>query len=434
MAGALSKNASRGFGFWGTVAAVMVALKMKDRWDEYRAVPSEDGLGPVALRSPMPVRVNGEEMGVSGDGFLDTEIPRAKRLRKQANDCCVCCGMRCGLFFGIVCLMVVVWQIIDLVLLAVKPYPTGLEGMPKFSTSLGCTNAQYLYNSTQTTILVPISAEQLEHELSIAGGAVGTVTIVQGDPGLTEVKYELTIRTDEQSLLNDVVLAYPTLDVMEDDTSSSRLLLTTPVVPIRSGYCMRYDVTLYLPPNLRKMNLQARSAAQIKFDRESNFDLESLFVITHSTDDNSMVLPHSDDAGWLVGNVPIVSKTTLTTQRGDAVLNVHVHPTASSAEPPLLAELLTTTGAGRSDVFYENDKGHPHRRITSAHRSSRNGDVYLYYAQAEFSGLVDLSAKSYSAKNLQGGIRPGGPLPWVGDKDGEDRVVVNSGGWVGMYF
>ncbi|KAH9944708.1 hypothetical protein B0H21DRAFT_746131 [Amylocystis lapponica] len=428
MTSALSKNASRGFGFWGTVAAVMAALKMKDRWDEYRAVPSEeDGLGPVALRSPMPVRVNGEEMGVSGDGFLDTEIPGAKPRRQRA-DCCMCCGMRCGLFwkaFGIVCLMVFVWQIIKVVLWAVKPSPTGLEGMPEFSTSLGCANAQYLYNSTQTTVLVPISAEQLEHELSIAGGAVGTVTIVQGDPGLTEVKYELTIRTDEQSLLNDVVLAYPTLDDMEDDTSSSRLLLTTPAVPIRSGHCMRYDVTLYLPPNLRKMNLQARSAAQIKFDRD-------------------MVLPHSGvhadtlmlemTRGWLVGNVPIVSKTTLTTQRGDAVLNVHVHPTSSGAEPPLLAELQTTTGAGRSDVFYENDKGHPHRRITSAHRSSRNGDVYLYYAQAEFSGLVDLSAKSYSAKNLQGGIRPGGPLPWVGDKEGEDRVVVNSGGWVGMYF
>ena len=109
-----------------------------------------------------------------------------------------------------------------------------------------------------------------------------------------------------------------------------------------------------------------------------------------------------------------------------------------SVEPPTLAKFQTTTGDGRSDIFYVSDHGSPHRTIEAHHRSSRNGDLYLTYKDAEFSGQVSLEAKSYTAYGLQGSVN--GPNkdiepPWHGDKNGQDRLTIQSkNGWVGLYF
>ena len=106
---------SRGMGFWGMVGAVMVALKLKERYDdcEYHfhfSAPSsnkltggfrprednslpgdEEGLGhgPVALRTP-----NMDEDAPDGASLLDTQLPNTRPKRQRKADCCVCCGMR----------------------------------------------------------------------------------------------------------------------------------------------------------------------------------------------------------------------------------------------------------------------------------------------------------------------------------------------------
>ncbi|OSX66596.1 hypothetical protein POSPLADRAFT_1038669 [Postia placenta MAD-698-R-SB12] len=438
MVGRRNNPPSQGLKFFGMVGAVMAGLKLKEHLDEYRRVPNEeDGLGPVALHSPI------DEEGMA---TLDTEIPATRSTRKK-TDCCMCCGMRCGLFwkaFGIVCLLLVGWNAIKLVIWMVTPSPTGLEGMPKYSTSLGCENAPYLYQDSKMSYSVPVGTNGADHTLDITGAAVGTVVVAQGDADSTEIKYDITLRTDDASLLEHVTLRYPTADDIEQGLSSSRMHLTTP--KYGASKCMRYDMTVYLPPTAKKLDVQTRGASQLKFDTESNFDLDALSVSMISLDENNMLLPHKGvhagsltfemTRGWLVGDVAIVDKTTLTTQRGDAVMNVHVHPAPSTAEPPATARLQTTTGAGRSDVFYVSHPGHPHRPISSVHRSSKKGDLYLTYKEAEFKGTVNLKAKSYSAKGLQGTVRPEGEgLPWVGDKDGSDSLEVNSpSGWVGLYF
>lgn len=106
-----AQRPSRGVTFFGMVAGMMAALKLKEKWDECgshlaahrlpsrkltrfvvgldRQLPTEpDGeTGPLALHSP------------SREGAtlptLDTEIPAtsARRTRKKA-DCCMCCGLR----------------------------------------------------------------------------------------------------------------------------------------------------------------------------------------------------------------------------------------------------------------------------------------------------------------------------------------------------
>ncbi|OCH89004.1 hypothetical protein OBBRIDRAFT_757143 [Obba rivulosa] len=442
MPGGLSEQAKKSLTFWGMVGAVMTALKLKDRWDDYRAVPSEeDGHGPVALRTA----TDDEGLEAAMHEVLDTEIPSARPRRKKA-DCCVCCGLRCGIFwkaFGIVCLIFIVWQGIKFAFWLMTPTPTGLEGMPEFSTSLNCQNAPFIYNSTTTTYMVPLGSATLDHSADFRGKAVGTIIVAQGAPDATELKYEMTLRTDDQSLFSNVVVDYPSVEDVSSGMESRFLLSTSNWV---SSACMRYDLTLYIPPNIKEMHLQTHSVSQVKFDTDSNFDLEKLSVIMFSNNENNMLLPHTGVhagdlrlemfGGWMVGDVAIVDKTALVTQQGGAAMNARVHPVPSSTEPPAAADLETTTGNGRSDVFYENHPGHPHRTISSVHRSSLNGDLYLTYKNADFNGLIDLTAPSWSARGMQGSAnKVTGELPWAGNKDGGDSIVAFSPkGWIGLYF
>ena len=130
----------------------------------------------------------------------------------------------------------------------------------------------------------------------------------------------------------------------------------------------------------------------------------------------------------------VVDEAELITQRGDGHLHVRVHPAPSSAEPPAPVKLLTSTGAGRTDVFFVNHPGFPHRPIDATHHSSMNGELYLTYSDAWFNGTVDLTAKSFSATGLQNAFKQDGGSPYVGSRTGGDKMVVKSNAWVGLYF
>jgi len=448
---------SRVFTFWGMVGAVMVALKLKDRWNDYKQVSSEeDGLGPVALRSP--VAENGEHYRDDVDGatlsdsVLDTEIPGARPKRKRSKDCCVCCGMQCGLFwkaFGIVCLIFFVWQVGKLIMWAVTPSPTGLENMPVYSEALGCLDAKHFYQDEVNTITVPLNPNKLDHSVDFRGDFTGTVVVAQGDADATEIKYEVTVRASNDAVLETLTLHHPSNAEIEDGTTNSQFSLSGRATT-GSGQCGRYDIKMYLPPTLQKLHIQAHATSHILFDESSNIDLDSFFVTMYTNDQKNMLLPHPSihakemrlemTQGWLVGEASLVDTAYITTQRGDATTNVKVLPVPSLGDQqPTDAVLHTTTGAGRTDIFYISDRGAPHRPIQSKHLSSRNGDLYLTYKEAEFSGVIDLKAKSYTATGVQGMFpsngTTSGELPWVGDKNGVDRLTVESrNGWVGLYF
>lgn len=326
--------------------------------------------------------------------------------------------------------------------------------MPAYSTSLGCLAAPYMYNGTETlTVKVPMDTDRFDHAFDIRGSAVGTFVIAEGSSDSSEVEYKIAIRSDNETLLEHVSLRYPTT---EEDTSveSSRLLITTPRTEPSSRSCMRFDITMYIPRNLKKLHVAAHSPVHVQFDPETRIQLDDLFVTLAAMDSNNMILPHENVKadkmtlevyrGWVVGNAAIVNSTAITTQRGDGVANVRIHP-VSPADPavPDPAFLQTTTGAGRTDIFYVNDKSFPHRPIRSVHMSSRNADMYLTYQEAEFTGLVELNSKSYTATGLKPmGIHPGNDegsdgspkwTHWSGDKDGGDTIFVKSRGWTGLY-
>jgi len=428
----------------------MAALKLKERLDHYRQVSTEEE-GRVALTSPGYRDEEDFEMDASvTNGLLDTEIPAAVRpKRHRAKGCCICCGINCGLFwkaFGTVLALFALWNTFKLIRWAFTTTPTGLENMPAYSTTLGCVAAPFIYKDAMTTITVPIGTDKSDHAVDILGSAVGTFVIAQGAANSTEVKYEMTLRTDNKALLDDVSVHFPILSE-NDPVENSRFQLSTPF-DASSSSCMRYDITMYVPPNLRILSVAPHTTTQVQFDPESHITLDTLFVTLYRTDINNMILPNPNIRssqltleifrGWIVGDASIGNLTQIKTQRGDGVTNVRVHPTPDHGDLPARAELETVTGAGRTDIVYVSDKGYAHRPISSTHMSSRNGDIYLTYSDAEYNGYIDLRAKSYTARNMDGvGTSKGGAQEdahWVGDKDGGDTMSVKTRAWVGLYF
>ncbi|EKM54152.1 uncharacterized protein PHACADRAFT_122940 [Phanerochaete carnosa HHB-10118-sp] len=427
--------------FWGMVAAVMAALKLKDRWDGCQSEAEGLGHGPVALHSPIDPESGRQLPSLD----IDTEIPATRPKRKHARNCCVCCGFQCGLFwkaFGIVCLLFLGWQAIELAIWLITPSPTGLEGMPAYSTSLGCADARHIYNPEQTIYSIPIGAEA-EHTVDIQGGAFGTLLLAEGTADSQDIQLEMMLRTDNSALLDSVSMQYPTSEDVQSGLAQSHLLLQTPAV---GSSCMRYDMVLRIPPNLKDLTVMASSITQLQFDKDAHVTLDSLNIRLQSTEDSDkhMLLPNTNFhakslaletvKGWLVGDISIVEQASLTTSRGDAVMNVHVHPLAAAESES--AVLNTKTGNGRADVFYESDAGVPHRQIQSKHLSSRTGDLYLTYKDAEFNGRVDMQAKSYFTRGMTlNNNRTSTELPWVGNKDGGDLIHAESTqGWIGLYF
>ena len=81
-----------------------------------------------------------------------------------------------------------------------------------------------------------------------------------------------------------------------------------------------------------------------------------------------------------------------------------------------------------------NHPGFPHRPIDATHHTSLNGELYLTYKDAWFNGTVDLTAKSFSATGLENAFKQDGGLPYHGSRDGVDKMLIKTQGWVGMYF
>ncbi|KDR75058.1 hypothetical protein GALMADRAFT_98188 [Galerina marginata CBS 339.88] len=451
------RSARQGFSFIGMVGGVMALLKLKGKYDEcaYRQAADDDEEGRVALTSPSVDNVNGE----SRIALLDTEIPNSSRRTRKKKACCMCCGVDCGLLWkaiGIVLGLFTLYYGYKALRWSLTDAPTGLEDLPAFSTSLGCLNAPYTYNKTEVTTTIPIGTRHHDHAFDIRGWGVGTITILDGDADSKDVKYEMTIGSDKEDFLDNIQFVMP--DINEDGiVTRSRYILETSNPPgVDTKYCMRFDVKMYIPPNLKKLHVASHANTHLKFAPGARAaKVEELFVTLFTTNENNIIVSSADIAaekislevyrGWIVGDASVVSELDISTQRGDGVTNLKITPSApSDPANPEKAFIRTTTGAGRSDLTVITKKEYK-RQIESTHTSSRNADMYLTYRQAEFNGKVELVSKSYTvtgAKPFKAPVGSGdgenqdGPkwTHFVGNQDGTDAIYVNSRGWTGLYF
>lgn len=321
-----------------------------------------------------------------------------------------------------------------------KDSPTGLEDMPSFG-DLGCKDAPFFYNDTVIVTTVAVGSAHQDHQFISRGHGVGTITVADGEPSAKEIKYEITVQSNRKDLLDDVAFSYP---LVEDDGSvaKSRLVVDT---SRRAGgndkLCMKYDVKLFIPSNLKALYISPHTPGHIRFATGINLNLDSLHVTVHSMSKLNMILPSRQVKarkislevyeGWIVGEVPIVEETSILTQQGDGVANVRVYPDSSSSNR---AQLRTITGAGRSDVTYFSSKG-PKRQIESMHLSSKNGDLFLNYHEAQFEGKIQLQSRRHTVTGARR-IRnsSGGWTDYVGNQESKDEIYINSRGWAGLYF
>ncbi|KAG6862199.1 hypothetical protein C0995_002129 [Termitomyces sp. Mi166 len=439
------RPARRGLSFLAMIGGAMAALKLKQHWDEQYNPLASDEEGRVALTSaplnPVPPYVDHE-----GDEAIVGLDPEIRPMRKRKSGCCVCCGLDCSLFwkaFGIVAVGFAIWNSVKLIIWAVSDAPTGLELMPAFSSSLGCLAAPHVYNNTKVVMTAQVGPEN-DHSFDFRGSAVGTFVITQGASDLKDVKYEMTLRTGDETLLQYINIIYP--DFNEDGSISSRLVVSAP----RAGpdtECMRFDIIMYIPPTLKKLHVVSHATTHVQFAPDAKIELESFYITLFAMDQNNLILPsqtvRSHDMalelirGWIVGDVAILNSTSITTQQGDGVTNLRAHPTApSDPEHPSPVTLRTTTGAGRTDIFYISSKVFK-RQIDNVHLSSRNADMYLTYKDADFSGRVGLDSKSYTTTGLHRFENVSGGQTWThwaGDKNGADQIFVRSRGWSGLYL
>lgn len=326
--------------------------------------------------------------------------------------------------------------------------------MPEYSTSLGCTAAEHLYEGGKVTYTIPVgpTSEKPTHQLNVKGAAVGTILIAEASSDATDITMEMTLRSDDETLFDDIKTHFTD---PESEGKWTTTIITTPASVHNA--CMRFDIVLYIPSTLKTLSIDAHALAQIKFDPNAELYLDSLLIQTYGLDERAMVLSTegikanhleiNSYRGWLVGDMAIVNETVIITKKGPVYTNVHFHPTAPlDLDNPEPVHLTTRTDRGRTDLFFENhndEDTNPHRPIVAQHLSGRmmgmGGDLYLTYKNAEFNGRVDLKAKSHTAYNLEGTVlrqdQPIGMLPYHGNPGGGDSLWVRAPmGWVGLYF
>lgn len=159
--------------------------------------------------------------------------------------------------------------------------------MPVYSTSLGCLSAPYLYHDAEIAVNIPLKSGKADHSFDVRGGAVGTFIIAEGSSDSSEVKYRITLSSNDRSLLQRSILQYP----KKEDVGNSRLLISTPRASATS--CIRFDIIVHLPPRLKKLHVASHCPMHVKFDPASYMNtLDDLYVTLYSMDARNMILPH----------------------------------------------------------------------------------------------------------------------------------------------
>ncbi|KAI0318311.1 hypothetical protein OF83DRAFT_36866 [Amylostereum chailletii] len=319
-----------------------------------------------------------------------------------------------------------------------------IDGMPVFSTSLGCNDAPFLYqNQTVNTFHLYPTSRTFHHELDIKGSAVGTITLAEGRPDAVDIEMDLSIRADDSDLAQHILLKLPDY-VPGGVLTNSHSILWTPNAEYLDGRCMRYDIVLRIPPSLRSLTMRVYTLTHVVFDPSANIHLEDLSITSWSAEDGNMLLPHTSvratraefetRGGWIVGEVPVEHHANVL-GRGQTTTDIVVKPVPNFEGPVGLQTILEH---GRMDILYEHPHGGPHRTIRSKHDSDVMSNMFLTYKNSGFGGNLSVDAMEAHAEGVHGvtvdDVSKWTDL-WVGSRDGPDEVIVRTpAGWVGLFF
>jgi hypothetical protein len=296
--------------------------------------------------------------------------------------------------------------------------------MPAFGVlSCDTSKAPHLWHNSTVIRSVPLG-EDGAHEFAVYGPrAVGTVIVTAAPPDQTNVTYALTVRATHAT-----ELAWTTWRV--DGTSA--ILAMSGNIDQRS--CIRYDIMMRVPPGASlSLELDALAHVHLAGGRE----LRSLEAALYSREPKNLLVVHEDlqannialraSGGYIVGGVSVAQHTLIDSEDGTAILNLDVFPNAPHANSSGPAIFTTKSSSSRSDIRYHASA--PHRPLSSRHSASHKGHLYLNYTDASFNGVLNVDAGRTSMHN----INYDSNTRYAGDRNGEDRLEVHTGGWVGLY-
>ncbi|KAF9050286.1 hypothetical protein BJ165DRAFT_1341602 [Panaeolus papilionaceus] len=465
----MPENGGSRFSFWKIVVGVMLALKLKEKYDEYRGVGQEDDEERVRLHRSAPQGDN----SLTGEGAIalpddtSTIAPVQATRRKKKKACCMCCGIDCTLFwkaFVIVLGLSFLWQSFRFVRWMRTPPATGLEGLPAFG-DLGCADAPYIYNGSEFTMTRALSNEN-DHAFVVKGHAFGTIAIFGGDEDLKDVRYDMTVRTNIKKYDDEV--GFPKPSFSDGNKIPGRLVMfTTAFTVFMPELCQRFDVKITLPPTTRNFTILSHTTAHIQVDESARLNANDITLIVKDTwrDHDKLALIKVsnktasknvhlkiDGKGYIVGDLTVYDTVQISTT-GNATANINFTPAPFEAESegdkPSPAVVRTNTGSGRADFTVWEGSGDK-RPFDIAHRSSSTaGEMYLRYEKSGFSGKIYLDARAnivHNTKPIPGipGESPKknpdtdtGSPEWnlfVGDVDGDDRLIIHTANWASVYF
>jgi len=320
--------------------------------------------------------------------------------------------------------------------------------LPTFGEYPGCPDTTFIYDDAFHITADLNNTLSQEHQFNIRGYGASAITVTDSEAGAKDIEYKIRVRTNKKGFLDGITFSHPTMDDDGLGIAKSHFVIESSRLPrLRSGkFCLKYDVTISVPPGLKKLRIVPHTDSHIQFASGARLNLDALYVNVYgkSKSTNNMIVVGKDIhvrklslevyRGWIVGEAPIVEETSISTQRGDGVANVKIFPDSNVSQK---AVLQTTTGAGRSDFTYVGNSNAPKRQIQSVHLSSRNGDLYLNYREAKFNGKIQLQSRAHTvvgATSFSASTQDTEWTQFVGSQDGTDEIHVNSRGWTGLYF
>ncbi|KAL1755683.1 hypothetical protein FB107DRAFT_290629 [Schizophyllum commune] len=434
----MSSRTGQSLNIFAALKALLETLGLKKR-DAYSQLPSyeEEDRGRANIYhdetedSPSAPLLN--------DG-LSLDKPRQGR-RGRSSPC------KAVIFVLLAC---AAYALVRVVRWGFSPAYITIDDLESIEEALGCPDAPYLYNSSELVRYAVSLGSDADHALDVHGDAVGTIILDVGDANATEVVYEFTLRTNNAQLLDLVSIRQP-----QPELGDHRMLFSTPRLGDGNSSCIRFDMVVRIPPNLKKLHVASHSTTHVRFAPGAEIHLETLFVTLFGMDSRNRVLPNralQADAislevygGGILGSIAVVEKASLKTQRGDGLMHVTVHPIQRDGSPVAFS---TTTGGGRTNIAWIGNEAVEHRPIRGTHISSRGGDVHLDYHDTGFEGLVQMDCTTYSANALQAIEEPRveegqgeGGMPsdprwthYAGDREGEDRLYIESNGRIELYI
>ncbi|KAF8152996.1 hypothetical protein B0H34DRAFT_677217 [Crassisporium funariophilum] len=331
--------------------------------------------------------------------------------------------------------------------------------------------ANGVYKDGPITLVAPVGTAEQDHTFDLRGPAVGTLTLASNpDPEVTDVMYDVLI-TGEPSRLAEVKISYPDVD-KDGDVAHSHLNITTPSgldansqrnTGLKSWTwrsCMRYEITLYVPQNLKKLRVITHAVTHVAFATTSHINLQDLTLSINDAEPrgwanyDSLIVPHESlhadklsiitESAWIIGGVSAMDETIIKNRNGRTKLNVFQGP-PKNFDQPEPAVLKTYTSNGLTEVNYNSQGGYRKRPIRSTHTTYRSGNLNLFYGEADFNGRLRLD----TPMALPGPIgslryeRPDGDNydedseAWTnsyGNQDGGDEMIVRSNQKVYMFM